>query len=104
MGFEERKGRLYYYRKIRRDGRVFSEYVGAGQVANLAARLDQIAREERELLRVQRETDRREFAELDQAIINQDTIIQAALTETLTQRGYHKHKGQWRRKRKTLSR
>lgn len=41
MGWEQRKGKLYYYRKERgADGRVRSIYCGAGERGELAARED----------------------------------------------------------------
>lgn len=46
MGWERRKGRLYYYRKERRGDRVVSEYAGA--LAQACAALDTATREKRE--------------------------------------------------------
>ena len=44
MGTEWRRGRPYYYRKVRRGGRVVSQYVGRGPLAELLGTLDQLLR------------------------------------------------------------
>src|SRR4051794_19679979 len=51
MGLERRGGGSYYDRKVRRGGRVVSEYLGGGPAALLMARIDAIEREEREATR-----------------------------------------------------
>jgi hypothetical protein len=62
MAWEERNGRRYYYRKVRRGGRVFSVYEGSGVGATIAEAQDASERETR-----QRETRslRAELAEQD---------------------------------------
>ena len=40
MGWETRGNGTYYYRKVRRGGRVCSEYVGRGLVADMLADID----------------------------------------------------------------
>ena len=96
---ETRRGRSYYYRKVREGRRVRSEYVGTGPLAESMARLEQIDREEREFAREKIKDDRAQFAELDAAIKLNDSTIKAALTELLEANGYHLHKRQWRKKR-----
>ena len=49
MAWETRGNGTYYYRKVRRDGVVRSEYVGAGLVAEALAGLDGIGRDSAEL-------------------------------------------------------
>jgi len=44
MGWETRGNGSYYYRKVRDGGRVRSEYVGAGMLAEALAGLDEIDR------------------------------------------------------------
>ncbi len=43
MGWERRKGRLFYYRKARDGGRVQSKYMGRGDKAIEASRADGVA-------------------------------------------------------------
>jgi len=47
MGWEQRRGRSYYYRNLREGGRVRSEYIGGGTLAELCAEHDGCGRQER---------------------------------------------------------
>jgi hypothetical protein len=51
MGWEQRRGRSYYYRKVRVRGRVRSKYVGSGIVAQLCAGDDEDKRRDRLAMR-----------------------------------------------------
>lgn len=100
MGWETRKrGGLYYYRSRWERGRVRKEYVGSGYVAQLAAQLDAIEREERET------KARDEMAELDQLEALDTELAELSHNVTRTMRaeleraGYHRHhKGEWRKR------
>ena len=87
--------RYYYYRKRRQGDRVISEYVGAGQLAETEAALDNL---ERQIRRAQRRR-RQEHRALD-AQVNQICDLIRILTDSvLLINDYHTHKGQWRKKR-----
>lgn len=93
----------YYVRK-RREGRtVRSEYVGAGLVGEIAARADQEARTERDR---RQDQDRQALAQLRESESPMDVLLNAidqaakvAVCDALTAAGYHRHKGEWRKKR-----
>jgi len=87
MGWETRRGRLYYYRKRRIDGRVVSEYIGDGPYAH------QMASPKR---RPPRDDA---FDELDQLIEANEGKIKTLVAAAYVAGGYHQHKGQWRIKR-----
>ena len=99
MGLEKRNGHVYYY-KSRRDGeKARKVYVGAGDFAHLAARLDEAEhlRREEETTRWRKEKERLEaraafLGELAQA---SEVLLRAHLLAS----GFHQHKGQWRRQR-----
>ena len=99
MAWEKRRGREYYYRKRRIGGRVVSEYVGTGPLAEGAAALDELTRraqeEKRELLRREQQRQRAIDQEVDRACRLIGTLVDAALLLN----GYHYHKGQWRLRR-----
>jgi hypothetical protein len=100
MGMVERGGRPYYYRSVRRGGRVTSEYRGSGQLAELAASLDVVERErkeaERQAGRAEREADEREEA----AIAEWFDRIEALTRVAIEAAGYRQHKrGEWRKRR-----
>jgi hypothetical protein len=99
MGWEKRGNGLYYYRKRREGGQVVSEYVGSGELAELAARLDTLAQLEREL---EQEAWRQEQGEILEVARMDDEAQEVILDLTrgwLLAQGYHTHKGQWRWKR-----
>jgi len=99
MPWEERRGRKYYYRKRRIGGRVMSEYIGTGPVAEPAAALDESKRqareEERELFRREQEKQRA----IDQEVDRVCRLIQNLTYGTLLVHGFHTHKGEWRKRR-----
>lgn len=90
MGWEERRGRKYFYRKRWIDGRVQSEYCGRGALAEAAFALDELKRQAREEER-QRAIDEG----VDRACLLARHLIYAALLLN----GYHMHRGEWRKRR-----
>jgi hypothetical protein len=99
MAWEERAGRRYYYRKVRKGGRVFSVYEGAGLGGKLAELRDE---EERETRERQTRDLRAELARADAVDVKLDAswrIVERAAREALEAAGYHQHKRQWRLKR-----
>lgn len=99
MGWENRNGKSYYYRKERDGGKVRSVYVGSGKTASLIAQLEAIQSDGREgkriLARMERERVQEEDAELDAL----GDIIHELAAATLIAHGYHQHKREWRRRR-----
>ena len=99
MGWETRGNGRYYYRKVRRGGRVVSEYIGAGPFVEALARLDQLGRDSAELERaVWSETvqaERRNAA----ALAEVDRMVQGMTAAVLIAAGCHTHRRQWRRQR-----
>jgi hypothetical protein len=99
MGWEERNGKLYYYRKKRIGNTVVSEYIGSGPLVDLLAQEDLLERE----MAKQKQKEEKKIIEIDQEIVQQLIRIEE-LTRTLTHStlldlGFHTHKGQWRMKR-----
>ncbi len=99
MGWENRGGCKYYYRKERAGGRVQSIYIGGGETAGLIAQLDAMQSDEQEgkrsLARMERERWEEQDAELD-ALAEWMGAVAAGV---LLAAGCHMHKRQWRRKR-----
>lgn len=99
MGWEERKGKLYYYAKEREGGRVVSRYLGAGELARFAQMMEKSRHEERGCYQ---EAWRRERGALERADRDAADLFAAAdelMEAALFAAGFHKHKRQWRRKR-----
>jgi hypothetical protein len=105
MAYEWRKGRLYYYRKQRINGKVVSTYYGpaGGEYARLWSSLVAIDRERREQERMERTIARNEFAELASTAPELVELLAEAkrvTAEALHAAGYHQHdRGEWRKKR-----
>ena len=89
----------YYYRSVREGGRVRKEYVGGGVLGEVAAALDELKRRQREeevaYWREERERLERSAAFLHELAEATEVLLRAQLLAS----GFHKHKGQWRRKR-----
>ena len=99
MGWEERRGRLYYYRSVREGKRVRKEYVGGGSFGQLIAQLDELERLQRkeEEASWREEWDRlQRSAEFLRELEEAAEILSRA---QLLAAGFHKHKGEWRRLR-----
>jgi hypothetical protein len=100
MSWEARgRGTSYYTRSKRVNGVVVRQYVGAGVLGEIAARTDAERRRRREteraMWRVEKERIEEFDADLDQLCRLTDLLVEAVLTDA----GYDKHKGEWRRKR-----
>ena len=100
MGWEQRRGRSYYYRKVREGGRVRSEYVGSGIVAQICAGDDEDKRRDRAAKRAADHATRQAEAEIDQQLADAESALTAMTHATLYAAGCHRHKGQWRKKRR----
>ncbi len=99
MGWERRGNNTYYYRKMRTNGRVRSVYVGQGEIAALASRLDATQREEREAQQVKERQDQRAFDSLHQSIDNLARLSNLLTEAVLLAAGFHQHKRQWRKQK-----
>jgi hypothetical protein len=99
MGWEQRNGRSYYYRKVREDGRVHSEYMGSGLLAQMSAGEDNDKRRERNARQAAERDNRQTEAKIDRQLADVESALATMIHATLSAAGYHKHKGQWRKKR-----
>jgi hypothetical protein len=99
MGWENRSGRFYYYRKRRQGSRVVSEYLGASKFAELLSEMDEM---ERDAGRERKRAERQEMARwlaLDREVNQTLDLCSSLASAALLAAGYRTHKGQWRRKR-----
>ena len=101
MAWERRtRGGLYYTRSKRVGGRVVREYLGCGEGARLVADIDAARREERAAERLQRDRERAGPLAVQDALNVLGKSLEDVLSVCLEAEGYHKHRGQWRRKRR----
>lgn len=99
MAWEVRGQGRYYYRKRRTGGRVVSEYVGAGPLAELLAEADALDRAERAEERKAEQRVREEIQTLDRQADEVADLVRALTHGVLLASGYHTHKRQWRKSR-----
>jgi hypothetical protein len=100
MGWKTINGRQYYYKSERQGGRVKSTYFGAGESAQLISLLLLEDRAEREAERDQRRAEREEYESEEKVVAEWFDDVQAVADAAMVAAGFHKPKGQWRRKRK----
>jgi hypothetical protein len=97
MGWVNRNGRSYYCRSKRAGGKVETE-VFSGPLASLEAEADEEAREAR-----RREAEQfAEEDELDAEIEKLFVAVEEFTAEQLLAAGYHRHKQEWRRRRRGM--
>ena len=100
MAWERRGSNLFYYQSKRVDGRVQKKYVGAGEVAQAIAHADETIRRSRA---AQSERGRVELEEARTLVSAGEELWEAAdilAVAQLVAAGYHRHKGQWRMRRR----
>ena len=100
MGWEQKRGRSYYYRKVRVGGRVRSEYVGSGMLGQLCAADDANQRRERAARRAADRAARQGEAQIDRQLADAESALAAMTNATLLAAGCHRHRGQWRKRRR----
>src|SRR5579884_89254 len=101
MGWERRKrGGLYYVQKEQVGGKVVSRYLGAGEVATLAAQLEEGRRQEQEAEREQEKQKRAEIDKRDQENAAYFAQVETIFRQAMEAAGYYRHnRGAWRKKR-----
>lgn len=89
----------YYYRSERIGKTTVKHYLGRGPLVELAARLDEVTRQERRAERKQWEAEQLQLAQAD-LILREFRVLTDLLTmATLLVGGFHLHHGQWRKRK-----
>jgi hypothetical protein len=99
MGWEKRGGRRYYYRKRRQGEKVRSEYVGDSLLGKICAADDEAARQNRARQQAVEREARQAEAEIDARLRQSESTIAALTAAMFLAAGFHKHRGQWRKRR-----
>ena len=101
MAWESReRGGHYYTRSRRVNGRVVREYIGGGELAQIASENDD---DRRTLRKAERQQQRAELERLEALAGPVGELCE--VTEILARAhllacGYHEHRGEWRRERR----
>src|SRR5215468_9451273 len=85
----------YLYRTRRVNGRPVKVYVGRGPAAEMAALLDEHARQERRAARLKVLEERAAVALADLALEQARELTNLLATAVLVLAGYHQHRGCW---------
>ncbi|MDB5309436.1 MAG: hypothetical protein JWO38_3638 [Gemmataceae bacterium] len=100
MAWEARKGRGSYYTRTRKvGGRTVREYVGSGAAGQLAAAEDARRRADRAADRAARDADREARTAVDREVEAFCTLAGLLINAVLSAGGYHRHGGEWRKRR-----
>ncbi len=92
------RGGKYYYRSRRVAGKAVKVYVGRGPAAELAARLDERERQNRQAGRAARLAGRTQLAVADLAFADARALVDLLVQATLVLSGFHLHRNEWRRR------
>ncbi len=101
MGWESRergKG-AYYYRSVREGNRVRKEYCGGEMLGQWAAQRDEFARRRREEESAYYKEERRRFQESAAFLEEIGSVMDTLVRAHLIAHGFHKKRGEWRRRR-----
>src|SRR5262249_29757460 len=99
MGWKTINGHRYYYKSRRVGGRIETIYFGAGESGSLMAQIDAIDRLAKAAEREKERDVREESDSEEQAVASWFDHVQAVADAAMVEAGFHKHRGQWRRKR-----
>ena len=99
MGWEERRGRPYYYRSVREGKRVRKEYVGGEVLGQLVAQTDELERLQRKEEEASWKEERERLQRSAGFLHELEKAVQILTQAELLVAGFHKRKGEWRRLR-----
>ena len=99
MGWEQRLGRSYFYRKVRRGGRVGSEYCGGSGRGQLAAEQLKQERIERKRKQDYEKQQRIQAKETENQLRREAETVRAIVRQFLIRAGFRDHRGTWRLRR-----
>lgn len=99
MAWERRGDNLYYYQAEREGGRVRKKYVGTGEVAEVLAHADAAIRRSRAERAARERAELEEARGLASAADELHEVAEILAAAEMLASGYHRHKGEWRRRR-----
>ena len=99
MGWKTINGHRYYYESRRVGSKVETAYFGAEESGSLMAQIDAYERLERAVERWAEREEREESDSEERAVADWFDGVQAVADAAMADAGFHKHRGQWRRKR-----
>ena len=99
MAWKQIGAHRYFYLSKRVGDRVVSEYIGRGEAGDLLAQLKQLEREECGERRAEKLAEREAAEREERVVADWFDQIETIATGAMLAAGYHKHRGQWRKRR-----
>jgi hypothetical protein len=99
VAWERCRDNLYYYQAEREGGRVRKRYVGTGEEAELIAHADATIRRTKTERRERARAEMEEAEGLASMADELDDAAEVLVRAEMLAAGYHKRKGEWRRRR-----
>ncbi len=101
MAWERRGENFYYYRSVREGAKVRKDYIGRGEVAQIIAHSDDVIRHSRKVRaeRGREALDQAEGLASCAASLELEGATEVLARAQMVSAGYHRHKGEWRRRR-----
>jgi hypothetical protein len=100
MSWESREGREYYTRSRRVGGRIRRQYVGRGELAELAAAADACRRAQRQIQAQEQRAEKARWQAAAQLLLELDAGVDLLAQAALLAAGFRQHdRGEWRRTR-----
>lgn len=100
MSWETRtRGTSYYTRSKRINGRIIRQYIGRGELAERLAAADGRERELRAMVRRDQQLERERIEDQAAPIAALHADVDVLVRAALLGAGYHRHHGEWRRRR-----
>ena len=99
MALENRDGRLYYYRSVRRGEKVRRVYIASGELAILAHEREIKDRAAEEQKRREETKDLEHLEVLAAPVLQLDEAAEVLARAHLVAAGYRRYQGKWRRVR-----
>jgi hypothetical protein len=101
MGWEERNGNRYFYRKARVNGRVVSEYIGAGAIASLIEKREKWKRKSRQIKAREQRKIKNKVEAIDRELSELERKTKELVESFLSENGFYKTGSrEWRLKTK----
>lgn len=102
MGWELRRGRAFYYRKVRQGMTVVSIYAGGGTAGEAAATEDRARRAARAMMIETRRLEREQLVAEDQTIDAWFRDVEVIARAAMFAAGHYRHaRGEWRKRART---
>lgn len=97
MSWETRGNQRYYYRRRKVNGQMVTEYLGNDWLAEIAAKQDEIDRQQRQLAAAEWQALVEDERQTVDRLAEVDDMVRTLTAGVMLANGYHTHRRQWRK-------